>query len=154
MTPTRRAAIGEPGPSSLSYKQALLLQGVLPIVLIAVCLPLGLVVLFLAATAAPLRLAVSHGELFLAGGNASFAGCIVLLAARPDRALNAAIASLFALVLLVVPCYGLWAYISVDTLTKKSYATSVAEVGGAAWAVAGVVVSMAFVRYAYRPTKQ
>lgn len=136
----------------LSYRQAMLLQGVLPIVLVALVLPLGLTACFLAVKGAPVEDAMRHGELFLAGGNAAFTGCVVLLAARPDKALNAAIASLFSLVLLVVPCYGIWAFISVQALTKQSYAPEWAQTGGTVWALAGVASSMLFVRHAYRTT--
>ena len=152
MTPT--AHPGMPAQTGLTYKQAILLQGVLPVLIVAVLLPVGLVALFLATASASLRLAVSHGELLLAGGNASFAGCIVLIAARPDRPITAAIVCTFALILLVLPSYGLWAYVTVDTLTGRAYATAVAELAGAAWAVAGIVVSMAMVRYAYQPIKR
>lgn len=154
MTPPSGTDMDDAIPAGLTYMQAVLLLGVLPIVVVSVCLPLGLVALFAAIAAAPLRLAVSHGELFLAGGNASFAGCIVLLAGRPERAVTAAIASLYALILLVVPCYGLWAFISVDTLTGQKYDLNLAELAGAGWAVAGIVVSMTFVRYAYSPNSR
>jgi hypothetical protein len=147
----RRTNYQEPGATGLSYRQAMLLQGVLPVMLVSVLLPIGLICFFLALRAMPISDAFSHGELFLAGGNAAFAGCIVLVAARPDEALNAAIAAIFSLVLLVLPCYGIWAFISVGLLDGDAYVKSLVEVGGGAWATAGVIVSMAFVRYAYRP---
>ena len=148
---TREIGFRRYGSADLSYRQAMLLQGVLPVMLVAVLLPIGMICFFLALRAMPISDAFAHGELFLAGGNAAFAGCIVLVAARPDEAVNAAIAAIFSLVLLVLPCYGIWAFISVGLLAGDTYVSSLVEVGGGAWAVAGITVSMAFVRYAYRP---
>lgn len=135
---------------NLSYRQAILLQGVLP-VLVAVVVPIGLTAFFLGLKGMSLREAIDHGELFLAGGNAAFAGCVVLIAGRPDEAINAAIAAIFALVLVVLPCYGLWAYVSVGSLAGETFVKSFVEIAGGMWAVAGVAVSLAFVRYTYRP---
>ncbi|HUB73392.1 MAG TPA: hypothetical protein VL979_05065 [Solirubrobacteraceae bacterium] len=153
MTAGSTSGPGGHAQTELTYKQAILVQGVLPVLIVSVVLPLGLVALFLATASASLRLAVSHGELLLAGGNSSFAGCIVLIAARPDRPITAAIVCTFALIVLVLPSYGLWAYVTVDTLTGRMYATAIAGLAGAAWAVAGIVVSMTMVRYAYQPIK-
>jgi hypothetical protein len=130
---------------TLSPMQSFLLQGVFAAVVVGACLPIGLTLLFLAIRAAPLIDGVEHGELYLAGGNAAVVGCVCLMAARPDRATDAAIAALFAVTLLVGPCYACVAYFAVQGVEHESVSHGVAVGGGAAAAGAGLVVALAFV---------
>jgi hypothetical protein len=133
------------GRETLSPMQSFLLQGVFAAVVVGACLPTGLTLLFLASRSSSLIHAVEHGELYMAGGNAAVVGCVCLMAARPDRAANAAIASLFVVTLLVGPCYACVAYFAVQGVEHESVSHSVAVGGGAAAAGAGILVALAFV---------
>jgi hypothetical protein len=133
----------------LSVVQAMMLHAVLPIVMVGVVLPVGLVALFLAIDGAPVSGAVDRGELFLAGANAAFTGCLVLVASRPDKALNASILSLMASVFVVLPGYAAWAYVSVASHRDLAYSVDLVINGGLVAAVAGIVASLALVGYAF-----
>lgn len=137
--------------SSLSAGQALLLQGVIPIVLVGIVLPIGLIACFLGLEESPLQGAVKHGELFLAAGNAAFTGCVVLVAARSDIIINAVIASFVVLITIVVPGYACWALLTVQGLLAKPYSESLAIFGGGFFVVIASVVALTFVKLAYRP---
>jgi hypothetical protein len=136
----------------LSPMQAFMLQGVFAGVVVGACLPVGLVVFFLAIRAAPLAEAVHHGELFLSGGNAAVVGCVCLMAARPEKAVNSAIAALFVMTLIVGPCYAGAAYFSVENTVHQSASRDLAVAGGAVAATVGVCVALGFVWIGvYRP---
>jgi hypothetical protein len=148
--PSRHETVGA-GGSSLSLGQAMMLQGVIPIVLVGVLLPVGLIACFLALENGSVRGAVEHGELFLAAGNSAFTGCVVLVASRTDQVLNATIASLVVLVLIVLPAYACWGLLTVQELLDKHYSTSLATVGGGSFAVLAIVVALVFVWLSHRP---
>lgn len=131
--------------AALSPMQAFMLQGVFAAVVVGALLPIGLSALFLAIRAAPITDAVQYGELYLSGGNAAVVGCVCLMAARPDKAINAAIAALFVVTVIVGPCYACAAYFSVQAIIHQTVSRSVAVVGGASAAAVGVFVALAFV---------
>ena len=127
----------------------MLLLGVFPVILIGIGLPVGLVALLLMLKGAPVSQAVDQGELFLSGGNAAVTGCVVLVAARPERAVNAAISSLFILVLVVLPSYAAWAYIVVENPSTLERTMDIVLKGGLGMAVVGVALALTLVRIAY-----
>jgi len=129
----------------------MMLQGVIPVILVGIVLPIGLIALALAIEDAPIRGAVDHGALFLAAGNAGFIGCVSLIASRVDRAVNAMIASIVVLVLIVVPAYACWAILTVRSLLEMEYSEFLAVGVGGAFAVLAIVVALVFVRLSYRP---
>lgn len=135
----------------LSLWQTMLLQGVLPIVLGGVILPIGLIAFFLAINHSPVTGAVDHGELFLAASNAGFIGCVTLVASRTDRAVNAMIASMFVLFGIVVPGYACWALLTVEGLLNNNYSEFLAVAVGGGLALTAMVVSLVFVRLPYHP---
>jgi hypothetical protein len=138
--------------ATLSAMQTFMLQGVFAAVVVGACLPIGLVAFFLAIRAAPLAEAVRYGELYLSGGNAAVVGCVCLMAARPEKAVNSAIAALFAVTLIVGPCYAGAAYFSVQGVIHQSASRGVAVAGGAVAAIVGICIALGFVWMgAYRP---
>lgn len=139
---------------SLSPMQAFVLQGIFAGVVIGACLPIGLAVTFLAFREAPAADAVQHGELYLSGGNAAVVGCVCLVAARLDEAANAAIAALFAVTVVVGPCYAFAAYCSVQEVVHETVSRNVAVAGGAVAAAVGVGVALAFVWLAVHDHQQ
>lgn len=124
----------------LTRWQALALQAVLPILLMGVVLPIGLVALLLEIEGAPISDAVDRGELFLAGGNAAFTGCLVLISARPDKAVFASICTSFASIGVVLPCYAAWALITTAGARHADYSVDAAVKWGLAAAVAGLLL--------------
>lgn len=133
----------------LSFVQTMVLQGAIPIVVVGVLVPVGLVALFLALDAAPLARAVEHGELFLAAANSAFTGCVSLVAARRDKVLNATIASFVVLLMIVLPCYAAWAFLTVEELQGRQYSHALAVVGGGGMTIAAVIVALSFVALTY-----
>lgn len=140
--------------ASLSRMQSFLLQGLLPIVVVGTLLPLGLVAMLLSLKEASPSDAVSHGELYLAGGNAAFMGCVSLTASRHDKGLNAAICALFTVVVVVLPCYAAWAYMSVQTITNDTFSRSIAVDGGYVVAGLGTLIAIIFVLFSYPATTE
>jgi hypothetical protein len=133
----------------LTRWQGLMLQGVLPILIFGIVLPIGLVALLLWIDGAPVSDAVNRGELFLAGGNAAFTGCLVLIVARPDKAIAAAISCFFVSAAVVLPCYMAWAHISTAQARHAEYSVDQAIQGGLVATAAGVLLAAAFVGYAF-----
>ncbi|MBK5220040.1 MAG: hypothetical protein JJE35_09690 [Thermoleophilia bacterium] len=133
----------------LTRGQNLMLQAVLPILLIGIILPIGLVVLLLWIDGSELSEAVDRGELFLAGGNAAFTGCLILLAARPDKAVGASISSMVVVIMVVLPCYVAWAHISTASARHAEYATSSALEGGVVAAAVGILLAAVLVLVAF-----
>jgi hypothetical protein len=136
----------------LGLWQTILLQGVIPVVVVGVMLPIGFVGFFLAIWEAPISDAVGHGELFLSAANASFIGCLVLIVSRTDSLVNVLIASFFALLLIMLPAFGLWAALTVQSLLDKEYSEQLAILGGGAYALIATVVALVFVWLSYRPS--
>lgn len=136
---------------SLSLAQTMMLQGVIPIVLVGIALPIGLIALVLAIENAPVGGAFDHGALFLAAGNAAFIGCVSLIAARSDRPINAMIASMVVLVSIVVPAYACWAVLTVRSLLEMEYSQFLAVGVGGAYAALSAIVALVFVWLSYRP---
>lgn len=146
----RRAhAVGD--ERSLSLAQTMMLQGVIPIVLVGIALPIGLVALVLAIENAPVAGAFDQGVLFLTAGNAGFIGCASLIASRSDRPVNAMIASMVVLVSIVVPAYACWAVLTVRNLLGMEYSHFLAVGVGGVYAVLSAIVALVFVRLSYRP---
>jgi hypothetical protein len=139
------------GGEPLSLWQTMLLQGVIPIVLVGFALPIGLLALVLALENGPIRSAVDHGELFIAASNAGFIGCIALIASRSDQAVNAMIAAMIVLFVIILPGYIGWAVLSVQGLLGKQYSDLWPIAIGGSWAVLGVAVGLVLVRLSYRP---
>lgn len=130
----------------LSGKQWLLLQGVLPIVIVGVALPVGLVALFLAVKGASASGAIKHGELYLSGGNAAFTGCVALFSGRRGDRASVAIATLYVLMVVVVPCYATWAFFATQTALGETYSGTLATDGGAVSALAGSIVALTLIK--------
>jgi hypothetical protein len=137
------------GVQELTRLQAILLQAVLPIFLIGIALPIGLVALVLWLDGASASEAIDHGELFIAGGNAAFTGCLVLVSARPDKALGASIVSMFVCTVVVIPCYVAWALISTADSRAAEVSADKAMQGGWIAAAAGLLFAVVMVVYAY-----
>ena len=138
-----------PGETQLSRWQTVALQAVLPILLIGVALPLGLTALVLGVDEISVSHAVDHGELFLVGGNAAFTGCLVLVANRPDRAINAFIVSTVIGAMVIVPSYIAWALLATSAARDAHYSMSVAIRWGAIAAIAGLITALALVVYTF-----
>lgn len=135
----------------LSRSQIFLIQGVLGVVTIGFVLPLGMVAVALVFVEhASARHAVDQGELFLAGANAAFTACLVLLSGRQEAPLNAMIAILFALAFVVIPCYGAGAYCSAVSLGGGRVAASLAYIGGGVAAGGALLVGLVFVVWSSR----
>ena len=134
--------------------QTFWLQGVLPILMIGILLPLGLIALFRAALGSSMLGTIEHGELYLAGGNAAFTGCLVFASSRVDIPAKVAIGVLPALVLLTLPCYALWALLTVLTMRGEKYSSTIATTGGGYAAGLCIVIGLVFVYYSHRPEDQ
>jgi hypothetical protein len=134
----------------LTLAQTMVLQGVLPIILVGLMLPVGITAFFLALENAPVDSAIEQGSLFLAAGNSAFTGCIVLVSSRHDSP-NSMIATLLVLVGFVVPAYGGWALLTVQQILHKPYSTAIATVWGGIGAAVAIVIALVFVRLSYRP---
>jgi hypothetical protein len=145
---------GKPQAPTPTLMQTMMLHGVIPVLLVGLLLPLGLVGLFLAADNGEAGAAIKHGELFLAAGNAAFTGCVVLVSSRLDQLLNAVIASLVVLVLIVVPAYGCWSFLTAQQLLQKPGSENLAIVGGGCFALVAIAVALVFVRLSYTPTQR
>lgn len=130
--------------------QSFLLQGALPILIIGVLLPLGLIGLFRAAFGSPIVGTIEHGELYLSGGNAAFTGCLVFASSRIDIPAKVAMTVLPTLILLTLPCYALWALLSVLTSRGQKYSLAIATTGGAYAAGVCIVVGLIFVYFSHR----
>jgi hypothetical protein len=141
-----------PSPQAPSLLQIILLNWMLPVVIVGVALPIVLVMGFLIGAGGSAGEAVNHGELFLAGGNAVVSGCVVLLSSRYDRLMDATIASLIVILILVVPAYAFWAYLTTEALQKNHYNEHIASQGGGVAALVGCIVAFVFVRLSYRST--
>jgi hypothetical protein len=128
----------------------MVLVGVIPVLVVGVLVPLGLIAGFLALDETSAIDAVTHGELFLAGGNAAVTGCVALVATRHDNLLWATIAAFGVLLAIVLPCYGFWAFLTVQEMQDNDYSESLAVIGGGGFALVAVSVAMAFVRLTYR----
>jgi hypothetical protein len=139
-----------PSEQPPSLAQTMILQGVIPIVLVGIFLPLGLTAFMLALEKAPIGDALEHGELFLAAGNTAFTGCIVLVTSRTDRALNATIAALAIHIAIILPAYACWAFLTVHALLDMDYSKELALVGGGIYAGLGAIVALILVRISYR----
>ena len=122
-------------------------QGVLPIVVAGLVLPIGLVALFLAATGDSASPAVSRGELFLAGGTAGFIGALVFATARQTAGRSVAVFTV--LVLWVLPTYALWAFMAVREIQGHANPTAVVETAGFVCSSVGVLTGLALVVLAY-----
>jgi FlaA1/EpsC-like NDP-sugar epimerase len=133
-------------PLRLTTGQTMLLVGVIPIVIVGVLLPVGLIAAGLALSDGSAFDAIKHGELFLAAANAALAGCVALGAARTDRLALAVILAFLALLVIVIPSYVLWAILTVKELRNESYSESIAVVGGGGMTLAAIVVALGFVR--------
>jgi hypothetical protein len=129
----------------------MMLHGVIPIVLVALVLPIGLVAGVLALEGGGVKGALDHGELFLAAGNAAFTGCLVLASARLDQPVNALIAATVVFIVLVLPAYGFWGVLTALDVLDKTYSRYLAIIGGGIFAGVAMVVSLCFVRLSYRP---
>lgn len=117
----------------------------MPIVVVGVGLPVGLVALFLAAKGNAADGAVAHGELYLSGGNAAFVGCVALFARHGKNRRNALIATLYVLMVLVVPSYAMWAFFATETILSESYSGVVAVQGGLVSAVGGALAGLTLI---------
>jgi len=130
----------------------MMLQGVIPIVLVGMALPIGLVACFLIVHEKPIMGAIDHGELFLVAANAAFGGCFVLVFSRPDQLVNAIIATFVTIIGIVVPCYALWAGLTVQVLMERPLTSDWIVIGGSGYAVIAMLVALSFVWLSYRPT--
>lgn len=139
------------GPSRL---QALALQAIVPILLIGVVLPIGLVALLLLIDGASLSGAVDHGELFLAGGNAAFIACLLLMSARPDRAMGVFVVCQLAFVLVVLPSYAAWAHVTALSAQHDDYSEAMTVQGGLVATAAGLIVAIICVVYSFWSPKR
>jgi hypothetical protein len=133
------------GELALTQSQGMMLRGVIPILLVGVLLPLGLILGFLVLREAPLRGAVENGELFLAAANTAFAGCVVLVSSRTDKLLSSMITSFVTVAFIVVPCYAFWAGLTVQEVTHGRFSSAFAIVGGGSYAVVAILVALVFV---------
>jgi hypothetical protein len=129
--------------NNYSPTQNFLLQGLLVIVVIGALLPVGIFIEYLALADQPTKLAVEHGELFLAAGSAVLLGCIALLTSRFDP--RVVIASLFAVATFVVPCYVAWAEICGRAAMHEKVAQPSSYAWGVPVLVLGAVVALTFV---------
>jgi FtsH-binding integral membrane protein len=134
----------------LTLGQTMILQGVIPIVLVGLVLPVGITAFFLAIENAPARAAIEHGELFLAAGNSAFTGCIILASSRYDSPYAVGV-TLVVLLAFVFPAYGGWAVMTVQDILHKPYSVDIATVWGTTGATVAAIIALVFVRLSYRP---
>lgn len=133
----------------LTRWQQVLVQAVLPILVFGIVLPIGLVALLLWLDGKSVSDAVNGSELFLAGGNSAFTGSLVLLGARPDKAIGATISCVFVSALVVLPCYLAWAYISTAQVRHADYSAHKAIQGGLIATAVGLLLASVLVWYAF-----
>jgi hypothetical protein len=129
----------------VSPRQFVLLNWCVAVLVVGVLLPLGMVAIFLEASSGSIGTTVEHGELFLVSGNATVTASTVLLATRLDQLLDAVIASFCAILLIAVPSYGIWAYMTTQSLLGGSYNLDFAVKGGWIMLAVGLTTSFAFV---------
>jgi hypothetical protein len=130
-----------------------LLNWVLGVVGITVTIPLGLIALLLALADRQVDAVIGHGELYLVSANSVSVGSIVLIATRLDDLINAAIASMCAVVFVAVPCYGAWAFALVEIERQHTLDASVTGEGGWLAFLIGLIVSAWFIRVAARSVR-
>ncbi len=145
MTTSARRARSRIG---ITRSQFFALNWGLAVVLVGMILPLGFTALFLAGSSGALNNVVRHGELFLVAGNAVVAASAVLLSSRVDEPVSVSIVSLFSNLTVTAPSYGIWAYLSTQSILGRQYSESFAIGGGCAAAAIGLLVSAEFVRIA------
>jgi|GEM_PF-2997981 len=137
----------------LTRWQAFALQVVIPIALIGIVLPIGLPALILGLDGTPLEDAINHGELFLAAGNMSFTGCVVLVAMRPDRALTVSIFNSLVFGGVVMPSYLGWVHIATSVTREAEYSTDAAVRWGLVALAAALLATSVLTAYAFiRPS--
>lgn len=125
----------------------------LPILVIEMLLPFGLVAGFLAASGGAIHGTLEHGELFLAAGNATVTGGMVLATARIGPGANGAIQAISAMSVLAVPSYSFWALLASGIVASRVQSRPFAGWGGLVAIVLSLGVSFYFVLVASRGTK-
>ena len=138
-------------PAEAARWQLVMLNWFLPVVVVGMCLPVGLIAGYLAMSNGHASAAIDHGELYLAGGNAGVTGCVVVLTSRLDRLLTSTIVSLTVILLGVVPCYSFWAYLTSKAVLGEAYDRTLATSGGGVAAFAGALVAFVLVCYSHAP---
>jgi hypothetical protein len=131
-----------------------MINGVLPVLVLGIGAPVGLVAFCLAlkGKGAPIAVAVSHGELLLGAGNAALVGAFTYLAARPDKnAVNGTIGAIVYIVLGGMPNYVGWAYVTVAGIDRSGYSHGAATTYGLIAAGVTGLVSLWFVSETFRP---
>jgi fumarate reductase subunit D len=134
----------------MTRAQLFLLQGVFAILVIGVLLPLGLLALFLMVNGASLSSAVDRGELYLAGGTASFAASVGFVAARQHQPFGSLLSLLFVVAFVVLPCYALAALCNVHATIDEPLADKWVIGLGAIYGGIGVLVALALVWWSTR----
>jgi hypothetical protein len=131
-------------------KAELLLEWVLGCLVAAMGLPVALIALLLLAVSRPIAGAVDHGELFLAAANGVVVGVVTLLTRSAKGGVEIGILALLLLLLLAVPSYLLWAYMTMRALAQETYNLDLAVRGGWGFAIVGAIASLGMVVIASR----
>ncbi len=125
--------------------QAFIINWFIATFLIGVAVPIGITVLFYVGLGAGGAEAVTHGELFLAAGNAVVASACVLLASGREQMLWPAIACLVVFIMIAVPGYALWALFATRSTLGETYNQNTAVDVGWVWVASGLAASIGFV---------
>ncbi len=137
--------------TGLTLAETIVVNGVLPVIVLGVLLPVGAVAFCLALKGAPVRQSVEHGELLLGAGNAAMVGSFTYLASRPsDSVIGTAGALCYLIFGGVFPYLG-WASIAVDVITDAKYSHAATEQWGAAAVIATAAMSLYCVSKTFRP---
>lgn len=137
--------------TGLTKAQTVVINGVLPILVLGLGVPVGTVAVLLLLKSAPLGDAFDHGELLLGAGNAALVGVFAFLSDRPNDSLNVTLAAIVYTVLVGMASYVGWAYVSVEGLTNAPYSHSAALYLGGGFTLLSVGVSLYLVSKTFRP---
>jgi hypothetical protein len=119
-------------------------QWLLPVIVIGIAAPIGLIAAGLALDNFSLKTALDNGELWLVGGNSLATSACLLMALRRDR-IEAGISALLAGGLF----YYCWATVSTQTIEHRPVDLRLAVDGGWIALGLGVVVSLVFTLLAW-----
>ncbi len=105
-------------------------------------LPLLLTAIMLFGGNQPPAGAIEHGELFLAAANGIVVGVVALGSRSGARRVVPWLVSVLFLLLLAVPCYAVWAMLTVRALARENLNIDFSVYGGWGVAIVAALVSL------------
>lgn len=139
-----------PAPGELTRGQAFFVNGIVQVLLLGVCLPVGAVAFLLALKGEAIRQAVDHGELLLGAGNAALIGAFSFLGGRAANQMET-VGVLVFIATVGILSYAGWAYVTVETVTGETYSEGAVVAAGLAMAFLAVGGSLYLVSSALAP---